>query len=68
MTNRLREIRKSKGLRQEYVAKQTGLSQSMLSMMENGAKSGSDKTKITLAKFYGVTVEDIFFADNYHIN
>ena len=67
MTNKLREIRVSKWLRQEYVAKEVGLSQSMLSMMENGAKSGSDKTKIALAKFYGVSVEDIFFADNYHL-
>ena len=44
------------------LAKEIGLSQSMLSSLEHGSREGSDTTKIKIAKFYGKSVDYIFFA------
>lgn len=46
---------------QEEVAKATGISSSALSMYENGERIPRDEIKIRLAKYYGMSVEQIFF-------
>ncbi|MBU9788588.1 helix-turn-helix transcriptional regulator [Lentilactobacillus sp. G22-6] len=51
------------GLSQSKAAKEIGISQSMLAMLESGERSGSDKTKMKVAKFYGVDVGALFFDD-----
>lgn len=51
------------GLSQSKAAKEMGISQSMLAMLESGERSGSDKTKMKVAKFYGVDVGTLFFDD-----
>lgn len=51
------------GLSQSKAAKEIGISQSMLAMLamlESGERSGSDKTKMKVAKFYGVDVGALF--------
>ena len=47
---------------QEEVAKAVSISTSALSMYENGDQIPRDEIKIKLAKYYGQTVEQIFFA------
>lgn len=60
---RLVEERNKRNLSQTEVAKGSNVSQSMLAMMENGDRSGSDTTKKKLANFFGVTVGYLFFGD-----
>ncbi len=66
MLTDLKKIRLEKGLTQQEVADKTNISISMLAMMENGYRRGSDETKIKLANFYKRSVESLFFANNYH--
>ena len=66
MLTDLKKIRLEKGLTQQEVADKTNISISMLAMMENGYRRGSDETKIKLANFYKKSVESFFFANNYH--
>lgn len=62
MNKMLIKLRIDRGLSQEEAAKKIGISQSMLSSLEKGHRSGSDSTKIKIAKFYKQSVESIFFA------
>ena len=43
------------------VAKEVGISVSALQMYENGQRIPRDSIKVKLAKYYGVTVEELFF-------
>lgn len=51
---------------QEDVAKAIGASTSAIGMYERGERIPRDEVKISLAKFYDTTVQDIFFADECH--
>jgi len=62
MNKTLIKLRIDRELKQEEAAKKIGISQSMLSSLEQGTRSGSDATKIKVANFYGKSVEYIFFA------
>lgn len=55
------EERKRLGLTQREAAKNIGITQPMLAMLENGSRNGSDKTKIKVASFYNKTIESLFF-------
>ena len=48
--------------RREEVAKAVGVSFSALCMYETGRRVARDEVKLRLADYYGVPVEDIFFA------
>lgn len=48
---------------QREVAEETGISYSMIQLMEQGRRGASDKNKIKLAKYYGKSVEHLFFSD-----
>lgn len=61
---RLTELRGNKTRRE--VADETGISYSALSNFECGLRIPSDPCKITLAKYYGVSVEELFYVDNNH--
>jgi putative transcriptional regulator len=51
----------------EEVARAVGISVSVtLQMYENGQRIPRDNIKIKLAKFYGVTVQTIFFDSEQH--
>lgn len=63
----LKKLRLEKGLTQREVADKTDISISMLAMMENGHRRGSDETKIKLANFYKKSVGSLFFANDYHL-
>ena len=49
---------------QEEVAKDNGISISAIGMYERGERIPRDEIKIKLARYYGVSVGDIFFALN----
>ena len=57
---RLRELR---GVfrTQEEVSAETGIDRSQLSRFENGLAVPTDADKITLARYYGLTVGELFF-------
>lgn len=62
---RLRELR---GVfrTQADVADATGIDRAALSRYETGAAVPPDPAKIALAKYYGVSVESIFYAPERH--
>ncbi len=57
---RLRELRKSRGLSIRRVSEETGFSVSFLSKLETGKSSITVKNLIKLLGFYGVTLADVF--------
>ncbi len=61
---RLRTLRGEK--MRQTVAEAVGISVSALQMYENGARVPRDQTKMALAKYYGTSVEDLFFNQQAH--
>ncbi len=60
------ELRHKKGESQSQAAKNIGISQSMLAMLEAGYRKGSDETKIKIADYYDEPIGKIFFTINCH--
>lgn len=59
---RLRELRGRRSIKR--TADEMGLSYSTLEMYELGQRIPRDGNKIILAHYYGVSVEELFFADD----
>ncbi|WP_277630361.1 helix-turn-helix transcriptional regulator [Atopococcus tabaci] len=57
----LKEERKRLGKTQKEVAAETGISYQMIQFIEQGRRNPSDENKIKLAKYYGKSVEYLFF-------
>lgn len=62
---RLRELRG--GTPRENVAKACNISVSALSMYENGSRIPRDEIKIRIANYYKLSVQCIFFMNQWHI-
>ena len=60
MNNRIEEIRKEKGIRQEDFAKELGVSRQTISSLETGRYNPSIFLAYKIAKFFGTTIEDVF--------
>ncbi len=60
MKNKLEEIRKLRGLKQEELADAMGVSRQTISSLENGRYNPSVILAIRLARYFGMRVEDIF--------
>ncbi|SFU58561.1 MULTISPECIES: helix-turn-helix transcriptional regulator [Butyrivibrio] len=60
MKNRIEEIRNEKNLRQEELAKAMGVSRQTISSLENGRYNPSIMLAHKLAKFFEMTIEEIF--------
>ena len=60
MKNRIEEIRKSKGIRQEDFAKALGVSRQTISSLETGRYNPSLQLAYRIAVFFGLTIEDVF--------
>jgi putative transcriptional regulator len=58
---RLIDLRKTSLLSQEQVAEAIGVTQSMIAHCEAGTKDPGKVNKIKLAKFFGVSVEFLFY-------
>lgn len=60
MKNRIEEIRKARGVRQEELAKALGVSRQTISSLENGRYNPSILLAYRAAKYFGMTIEEIF--------
>ena len=49
---------------QEEVAAALGIRQSTLAMYESGARTPKDEIKLALARYYGCSVQALFFDEN----
>lgn len=58
----LKQLRKKSNLTQQQVAKLTDLTVRYISLLENGERNPSDKSKVKLAKAYRVPTVEIFLA------
>ncbi|URZ06423.1 helix-turn-helix domain-containing protein [Clostridium felsineum] len=59
LSEKLKKLRKSKGITQKQLADETGLSVSMISKIEEGHKTGSDETLQTLANYFNLTLDEL---------
>ncbi len=67
MKNKIEEIRKAKGIRQEDFAKIMGVSRQTISSLETGKYNPSIFLAYKIAKFFEVTIEEVFIFDEEEI-
>lgn len=60
MKNRIEEIRKERGIRQEEFAKALGVSRQTISSLETGRYNPSINLAYKIAKYFDMTIEDVF--------
>ena len=60
MKNRIEEIRKARGIRQEDFAKALGVSRQTISSLETGRYNPSLQLAYKIAIFFGLTIEEVF--------
>ena len=60
MKNRIEEIRSERGIRQEDFARAMGVSRQTISSLENGRYNPSILLAWKIAKYFGMTIEDVF--------
>ncbi|MDO4846402.1 MAG: helix-turn-helix transcriptional regulator [Oscillospiraceae bacterium] len=60
MKNRIEEIRTARGIRQEELAGKMGVSRQTISSLENGRYNPSILLAHRIAKFFGMTIEQVF--------
>ena len=60
MKNRLEEYRLAKGMKQDELAAAMKVSRQTISSLENGRYNPSIMLAYKIAKYFGMTIEDIF--------
>ena len=60
MKNRLEELRKARGLRQEELAEALEVSRQTIGSLENGRYNPSILLACKLSRYFGVPIEEIF--------
>ena len=60
MKNRIEEIRNSRGILQEELARTMGVSSQTISSLENGRYNPSIMLAYRIAKYFGMTIEEVF--------
>ena len=60
MKNRIEAIRKERGIRQEEFAKSMGVSRQTISSLENGRYNPSIMLAHKIAKYFDMTIEEVF--------
>lgn len=60
MKNRIEEIRKEKGIRQEDFAKAMGVSRQTISSLETGRYNPSIFLAYKIARYFGMQIEEVF--------
>ena len=60
MKNRIEEIRREKGIKQEDFAKALGVSRQTISSLETGRYNPSILLAYKIARFFELTIEDVF--------
>ena len=60
MKNRIEQIRKEQGIRQEEFAKSMRVSRQTISSLENGRYNPSIMLAYKIAKYFKMSIEDVF--------
>ncbi len=60
MKNRIKELRKQKGLRQEDLAEKLGVTRQTIIAIENNKYDPTLELAMKISVFFGVSVNDIF--------
>ena len=60
MKNRIEEIRKERGIRQEEFAKVLGVSRQTISSLENGRYNPSIQLAFKIARYFDMPIEEVF--------
>lgn len=60
MRNRIQELRKAKGIRQEDLAEELGVTRQTIISLESGRYNASLLLAHKLARFFDTTIEEIF--------
>ena len=60
MKNKIEEIRKERGIRQEELAKMLGVSRQTVSSLETGRYNPSISLAFKVARCFGMTIEEVF--------
>ena len=60
MKNRIEEIRKERGIKQDDFAKSMGVSRQTISSLENGRYNPSIILAFKIAKYFDTTIEEVF--------
>lgn len=60
MKNRLEELRKQRGIRQEELANALEVSRQTIGSLENGRYNPSIILAFKIAKYFGMNIEEIF--------
>ena len=60
MKNRIEEIRKERGIRQDEFAKLMGVSRQTISSLETGRYNPSISLAYKIAKYFDMTIEEVF--------
>ena len=63
MKNRIENIRKERGIRQEEFARSMGVSRQTISSLENGRYNPSIMLAHKIARYFGMTIEEVFIFD-----
>ncbi len=67
MKNKIEEIRKERGIRQEEFARAIGVSRQTISSLENGRYNPSIMLAYKIAKYFEMTIEDVFIFEEEEI-
>jgi len=67
MKNRIENIRKEQGILQDEMAKALGVSRQTISSLENGRYNPSIILAYKIAKYFGMTIEDVFIFEEEEI-
>ena len=60
MKNRIEEIRRTKGIRQEEFARAMGVSRQTIRSLETGRYNPSIFLAYRIARYFGMTIEEVF--------
>lgn len=60
MKNRIESIRKERGILQDEMAKALAVSRQTISSLENGRYNPSIMLAYKIAKYFGMTIEEVF--------
>ncbi|MGO5072983.1 helix-turn-helix transcriptional regulator [Clostridium sporogenes] len=60
MKNRLEEIRKQRGIKQEELAKAVEVSRQTIGSLENGRYNPSIVLAFKISRYFGMSIEEIF--------
>ena len=60
MENRLEEIRKARGIKQEDLATELGVSRQTIGSLENGRYNPSILLAFKIARHFDLSIEDVF--------